>query len=153
VTKINNRKSAIAGFIALCEYDAMSLHEILAKIVVPALLLLSCSPASIVTATPWMAPPDREWSTRIVKHDNDGPGINSLYESVELKRYTATKGMHILTIDEGDLSGDELRGPAIITLHWRDDASLEINYRAGNAGPVSQVPNLLIEARPLVVQR
>ena len=120
----------------------------LARIIVPAVLLLGCTPATIDTSTPWTASPDGQWLTRVTRSDTAGPGINALYESVELKRRTVTGSVPIFILDEGGLSGDQLKNTEIITLLWSDRSHLRIAYSGGDVLLlVPKIGDLSIEAR------
>jgi len=108
----------------------------------------SCSPATEFTATPWQASPNGEWLTRVARYDTIGPGINSLYETVELKRRATGKGVKLLTLDEGSVMPTQLKGPPVITIRWRDANHVELAYRAGEVVyQVGKAANVFVEAR------
>ena len=109
----------------------MSLRSLLARTLLLSVSLGGCSPATEFTATPWQTSTNGEWLTRVARFDTVGPGNNSLYETVELKRSATNKGVAILTLDEGSELPDRLKGPPVITLRWRDPSHLAIAYRAG----------------------
>jgi len=96
-------------------------------------LAQACSPATTITNTPWVASPDGQWLTRITRYDTAGPGIDGLYETVQLKRRSASQEVEVFTLDEGALDASQLRGPPIITMRWNDTHHLEIKFRAGEA--------------------
>jgi hypothetical protein len=132
----------------------MHLRAGLATSLIFPLLLVGCSPATQITATSWEASPDGEWVTRVARYDTAGPGNNSVFEVVEMKRRSADKGADLLTIDEGGVLPDELNGSPVITLHWRDRTHLQIGYRAGEIDhQVVKVANVSVETRRLAVQR
>src|SRR3954452_17778010 len=125
----------------------MDLRAVLATSLILPVLLAGCSPAQQVTATAWDASPDGEWLARVARYDTVGPGMNSLYEIVQLKRRSADKGAE-LTLDEGEVPGEKLKGSPIVTLHWRDRTHLEIGYRAGEIlHQVVKVDYVFVETR------
>src|SRR5438270_1320540 len=126
----------------------MDLRAVLATSLILPVLLAGCAPAQQVTATAWEASPDGEWLARVARYDTVGPGINSLYETVQLKRRSADKGAELLTLDEGEVLGEKLKGSRIIMLHWRDRTHLEIGYRAGEIlHQVVKVDDVFVETR------
>jgi len=130
----------------------MHQRALLASSLVLPVLLFGCSPATKITATPWQASPDGEWVARVARYDTVGPGLDDLHEIVELRRRTADKGADLFSVDEGGVPPDELKGPPVITLHWRDRTHLEIDYRAGKIDhQVVKVAGLTIETRKLAV--
>jgi len=118
------------------------------------MLAVGCSPATKIAATAWKVSPDGEWLTRVARYDSAGPGINALYEEVELKRRSTDKGVALLTLDEGSVLPDDLKGPPVITLQWRDPSHLEIAYRAGEIDhQIVKVADVSVETRRAAVQR
>ena len=109
----------------------MNSRSLLATALLLPVSVAGCSPATEFTATPWQTSPDGEWLTRVARYDTVGPGINGLGETVELKRNATNKGVVVLSLDEGDVLPDRLKGPPVITLRWRDPNHLAIAYRAG----------------------
>ena len=115
------------------------------------MLLVGCSPATQITATPWQASPNGEWVTRVARYDTVGPGLDYLGEVVELKRRTAEKGADLLTLNEGNVPPEELKGSPMITVHWRDQTHLQISYRAGEIEhQVVKVADVFVETRRVV---
>jgi hypothetical protein len=135
----------IAGFRGACNTFEMNAFASLTGTAFLGFLLAGCT-SSEVTETDWTASPNGQWLTRITRLDVAGPGNNALHETVQLKQLSASEPIDILSLDEGRLTGDQLNGPAIIKVRWRDPTHLELNYSGGEVVfQAVKVANLSIE--------
>lgn len=86
------------------------------------LALAACS-ATEARHSSWAKSPSGQWETRLVERDTSGPGNNSLYKDVEVRRIGADEGVRVVTIDEG-------QGASKVKLRWKSQNHLDVTYQS-----------------------
>jgi len=90
------------------------------EVLLTACLLVACS-ATQVRESAWARSPGGQWETRLVERDTSGPGNNSLYKDLEVRRVGADKGVRVVTLDEG-------QGASRVSVRWTSQSHLEVFY-------------------------
>lgn len=100
----------------------MRTRELTFTLAAATMALAACS-ATEVRQSEWAKSPSGRWETRLVERDTSGPGNNSLYKDVEVRRIGADEGIRVLTIDEG-------QGASGVSLRWRSQTRLDVTYES-----------------------
>ena len=99
----------------------------LTAILLLGLCLSACGASTETTWSSESVSPDGNWTATAMTEGTSGPGNNYLGTSVFLKRATSQgRGYEVLGYPED--TSTWARGKAVLTLHWRDNSTLEIVF-------------------------